>query len=293
MASWDGKSKGTTTGYRIFVWVLRTAGLTPAYGLLRLVAVWYLLFSRGTSKHVLLFFKRLGYGKWRSWRLLYANYCALGETLIDRVVLMSGIRNRLGFDFDGEEHLRQMVAEKKGGLLVSAHAGNWEIAGFLLKRLGTTVNIVMYDAEHQRIKQYLEEVTGGRGQSRIIVVKDDLSHIYEISDALARNELVCMHADRFVPGSKTVSLPFLEQEARFPVGPGLIAVMFKVPVSFTFAMKRGSYHYRFSATAPRVFEKGIGKDPVQEMMTEFVRKMETMVKAYPTQWYNYYDFWTA
>jgi predicted LPLAT superfamily acyltransferase len=293
MASWDGKSKGTTAGYRIFVKVIRTFGVGPAYALLRFVAVWYLLFSRKTSRHILQFFKRLGYGKWRSLRMLYANYCALGETLIDRVVLMADVPHRLSFDFDGEEYLRQMVAERKGGLLVSAHAGNWEIAGFLLRRLGTTVNIVMYDAEHERIKQYLEQVTGGRGQSRIIVVKEDLSHIYEISDALARNELVCMHADRFVPGNKTISMPFLGQEARFPLGPTLIAVMFKVPVSFTFAMKEGSYHYRFSATAPVVYDKGSDKDPVRTMMTEFIVQMENKVKKYPTQWYNYYDFWTA
>jgi predicted LPLAT superfamily acyltransferase len=293
MASWDGRSKGTTTGYRIFVWVLKTAGVAPAYALLRFVAIWYLLFSGKTSRHILSFLNRLGYRKWRSVRLLYANYCALGQTLIDRIVLMSEIPNRLSFDFVGEEYLRQMVAEKKGGLLVSAHAGNWEIAGFLLKRLGTTVNIVMYDAEHKRIKQYLEKVTGGRGQSRIIVVKDDLSHIYEISDALARNELVCMHADRFVAGSKTISLPFLGQDARFPIGPALIATMFRVPVSFTFAMKQGSWHYHFSATPPVVYEKGSDKDPVRAMMTEFISKMEERVREYPTQWYNYYDFWTA
>ena len=69
---------------------------------------------------------------------------------------MSGIPNRFTFNFDGEENLRKMVELGKGGLLLSAHIGNWEIAGHLLKRLNTKINIVMFDGEVQQIKAYLD-----------------------------------------------------------------------------------------------------------------------------------------
>jgi hypothetical protein len=34
------------------------------------------------------------------------------------------------------------------------------IAGHLLKRLGTKINIVIFDGEYQQIKEYLDKVTG-------------------------------------------------------------------------------------------------------------------------------------
>ncbi|HAD34385.1 MAG TPA: lipid A biosynthesis acyltransferase, partial [Chitinophagaceae bacterium] len=98
----------------------------------------------------------------------------------------------------GVHHLENMVKQDKGGLLVSAHLGNWEAAGHLLKRLNTRIHIVMYDGEHEKIKAYLDKV---RERSfNVIVIKNDISHIYEINEAFKRNEFVCIHADRFVKG---------------------------------------------------------------------------------------------
>ncbi len=64
-----------------------------------------------------------------AYRNIYKNYYWFGQTIIDRVVLTSGIKNSFRFEFEGEENLRAMVNLKKGGLLLSAHIGNWEIAG--------------------------------------------------------------------------------------------------------------------------------------------------------------------
>jgi predicted LPLAT superfamily acyltransferase len=142
-------------------------GVRPAYGLLRVVAAWYFLFTKPVLYR---FFRdRIGWGRLRSLASVYANYYQFGQTLIDKVVLMSGLTHRFTFHFDGEEHLHRMAAEGKGGLLLSAHIGNWEIAGHLLQRLGTRIHILMYDGEHQRIKTYMEGVTGER-KAHIIVL---------------------------------------------------------------------------------------------------------------------------
>ena len=87
----------------------------------------------------------------------------------------------------------------------------------------------------------------------VIVIKEDLSHIYEISEALKKNELVCMHADRFLEGNKTLVGCLLGEKAKFPMGPFVLAATFKVPVSFVFAMKETSLHYHFfSQCAERI-----------------------------------------
>ena len=197
MPVWRGKSKGSPLGYKIFVAVIRKGGVIPAYILLRFVALYYSFFSFAPSGHILRYFRKLGYGRFRSIRMMYRNYCMMGQTLIDRIVILSGMPNRFSFDFEGEEQLRDMVAGGQGGLLLSGHIGNWEIAGHLLQRLGTRIHIVMFDGEDRQIKKYLESVTG-ESFANLIIIRDDISHIYQISEALRQGDLVCMHADRFV-----------------------------------------------------------------------------------------------
>ena len=292
MPLWQGKSRGTPLGYRIFVAVLKNFGVLPAYFLLRFVALYYFLFLYKSSRPLFYFFRhKLGFSKTKSLINVYRNFYLFGQTIIDKVVMMSGIPNKFTFDFDGEENLKKIVELQKGGLLLSAHIGNWEIAGHLLKRLNTRINIVMFDNEHQQIKDYLSTITGKRNM-RVIVVRDnDISHIYEINDALKNNELVCMHADRFIEGNKTMAVDFLGEKARFPMGPFVIAATLNVPVSYVFAMKENNLHYHLFASEIKTYEQPSKELRRQEMLTDFVNEMTDKIKLFPVQWYNYYNFW--
>jgi predicted LPLAT superfamily acyltransferase len=291
MSSWHGKSKGTPLGYRIFVWVLKTFGVLPAYFLLRFVVLYYFFFSFKASRQIYLLYRRkLGYGWFSSTIKVYRNYFLLGQGIIDKVVMMSGIKNNFSFDFDGEENLRKIVAMGKGGILLSGHIGNWDVAGHLFKRLETAINIVLYDGEDEQIKKYLEGVTGKRNVN-IIVIKKDLSHIYAISEAFNKNELVCMHADRFLEGNKTINTNFLGEPARFPMGPLLLAATFKVPVSFVFAVKESNLHYHLFASEIKDYSSVAKKELIPQMLMDYAAAMEEKVKQYPEQWFNYYNFW--
>lgn len=291
MPSWQGKSKGNKLGYRIFIGVLRYGGVQPAYFLLRFVAFYYCLFSYRSSRSIFQYFHRkIGYSRFRALISVYRNYYVFGQTLLDKVVVMAELPNPFTFEFDGEPHLHDIVSGGKGGILLSAHLGNWEVAGHLFSRLKTRINIVMFDGEHQRIKKYLEGITGGRNVN-VIVLKDDLSHIYAIHDALSKQELVCMHADRFLEGNKTMEMNFLGEPARFPIGPFLLACTFRVPVSLVFAFKETTNHYHLYATEPTVYPSA-RQGGVEKSIQDFVLVMEDKVKRYPLQWFNYYDFWS-
>src|SRR6218665_1717723 len=145
---WSGGSKASQSGYKIFIWLLRTCGASAAYGLLHFVSLYYLLFVPSATRPIWqLYRQRLGFSPWKSFVLLRKNIFIFGQTLIDKIIVLAGISNKLTFEHEGVQNLEDMVAAGKGGLLVSAHLGNWEVAGHLLKRLDTTINILMYDGE--------------------------------------------------------------------------------------------------------------------------------------------------
>lgn len=294
MSTWDGKTRGGLTGYRIFVSILKTAGLKPAYLLLRFVAFYYFLFSRSSNRHISYYFRHiLGYGRRKALSGIYRNYYLLGQVLIDKVAVMSGMGKHFTYHWDGEEHLIDM---NEGGLLVSAHIGSWEIAGNFLSRLNKRFNIVMYDEEHQKIKDYLEEVMVEKNL-HIIPIKDDLSHIMAIKLALENKELVAIHADRFVEGSKTIAHPFLGQEALFPEGPFYLAARFRAPVSYVFAVKESPRHYHFFATPAKKYEhapaRAIGDEHLIPVIKDYICEMEKVLATYPLQWFNYHKFWNG
>lgn len=291
MATWEGKSRATPLGYRIFVVLLRNFGLRPAYGLLYVVAGYYFLFSRESTRSLMGFFQdHLQYSRAAARKSTYSTYVQFGQSLLDKVAVMAGLKTPFTFNFDGEQRLHHMVKEGKGGLLLSAHVGNWEIAGHLFTRLNTVIHIVMYDGEQEQIKAYLETVTGKRTM-QLIIIKNDLSHIFAINQALANNELVCMHADRFLPGNKTISASFLGKTANFPAGPFLLAASLQVPVSFVYAFKEERTHYHFFASEPIVYASGTREQRMYQVLTDFVTTTGKKVLSYPTQWYNFYDFW--
>lgn len=288
--AWEGKSRGNKTGYKIFVWLLRNAGLKPAYALLHFVTVYYRLFVPAAINPLKdLYSKRLGYNKSDTNKLVKKNLLVFGQTLIDKIAVLAGVGDRLSFTHEGVENIEQIVKDGKGGILLSAHLGNWEVAGHLLKRVEAPINIVMYDGEAEQIKEYMEQFDSKRSFN-IIFIKDDLSHIYEMSAALNRNELICLHGDRFRPGNRTMIHEFLGEEAQFPAGPFILASKLKAPVCFVFAFKETNFQYHFYAFPGKVYE-GRGTQGMEVMLNDYTKLVETMLKKYPAQWFNYFDFW--
>ncbi|MCI1186377.1 lysophospholipid acyltransferase family protein [Hymenobacter sp. DH14] len=291
MTNWQGRSQATVTGYRIFGFFIRHLGVWAAYFILLFVAGYYFCFSPKSSAPILdLYRRRLHFPALKALRLLYVNYFRFGQTLIDKFAVLAGQQSAFTFAFDGGQHLDAMVALGEGGILLSAHAGNWEAAGQLLSRLNRPVSIVMYDGEEANIKQFLQQSANKKFQ--VIFVQKDLSHIFKINAALAANELVCIHADRFLPGTKTLSQDFLGAPARFPEGPFLLALKFSAPVTFVYAFKETATHYQLSATPPQRYRTA-QHDTVGTIAAAYARTLEAKVRQYPAQWFNYYDFWNA
>jgi predicted LPLAT superfamily acyltransferase len=294
MSSWQGKTRGGKIGYWFFIQILKFPGIRFAYFFLNFVSSYFVVFVAKARKPIFWYFTNIhNYSKLKALRLTFNNFYVFGQVIIDKVALMAGFANKFTFNFDGEEHIQQM-AENEGGLLIGAHVGNWEIAGHLLKRIKTKVHIVMLEAEHENIKEMLDDVMAEK-KMNIIAIKNDFSHLFKIKKALENNEIVAIHGDRFLPGTNTTKRKFFGKEAEFPLGPFLLAVKYKKPVSFVNAFKESSTHYHFLASKPvhKIAEatvKGRNNATI-ELLDKYIATLENMLKKYPKQWFNYYYFW--
>ena len=288
MSKWDGKSKGSVLGYKIFLLTIRYCSIGFVYNtILNGVTLYYYWFSRKKREPIVNFYQSaLSYDRKKALKTAKKNFYIFGQTLVDRIAFLVGNTKQFTHTFENEGLLVELSKSGKGGVLISGHVGNWETAGNLLvDRISSKINIIMYDEEVQQIKQYLDSSTGG-SKFDVIAIKDDFSHIVRIHQALSNNEFIAIHADRIKEGAKFVEIAFFGKMAKFPLGPFIIASKFGAPVTFVFAVKEGKFHYHLSAS-PIIDEKMTPEDIAQL----FVKELEKKVKLHPEQWFNYFEFY--
>ncbi|SDB60915.1 Predicted acyltransferase, LPLAT superfamily [Flavobacteriaceae bacterium MAR_2010_188] len=285
---WDGKTRGTVFGFKIFIFFIKYFGVNAAYFLMHLPVPYFYIVERQNSKGLYNYFRnRLAYSSLKSAISVYRSYFEFGKTLVDRLALLSGMRSNYTFEFDGEEFIKQALAQQKGGILISGHVGNFELAQYFFnERLPDAhISIVISDQDHENIKEYLQQYLN-KDHAKLIVVKDDMSHIFEINSALNDNRIVCISGDRYMEGTKFIDAELLGKVAKFPVGPFHLAARLDVPVLFVYLMRERNKHYHLYARTVETENKS-----AEKLLIMYCRSVENILTRYPLQWFNFYDFW--
>lgn len=290
MTQWQGKSKGTLLGYKIFVFCIKKLGINVAYGVLILVSFYYFLTAWSSNRTLYYYLnKRQGFSVPKSIVMLYMSYHRFGQILIDKTAISVGLRNRFTYNFDGIDILKELLAEKKGAILISAHVGNFEVAEYFFADIDfeCQINLITTDREHSFIKEYFDSIST-KTNLNFIIVKEDMSHVFEINACLTNNEIICFTGDRYFSGSKVLNENFMGEDATFPAGPFSIASRMKVPVAYVYVMKERLKHYHLYTRRAEVKHRD-----AQHLLKSYCDSVTQIVKQYPLQWFNYYDFWDA
>lgn len=288
MSDWEGKSRGTVTGYRIFIFLIKQTGINTAYALLLFVSLYYVLFTPKQTKVIYRYFRERRRHSWLKALInTYRNYYVFGQTLIDKIAITAGLEHQYTYEFDGIDHIRQLAKDQTAGILISAHVGNFEVAQYFMGEFDKKIHLVTTDEEQQAIKKYLAQVMA-TPKTEFILVGDDLSHVFAINQVITDKGMICFTGDRFLAGSKTLTADLLGSPACFPAGPFLISSRLQTPVLFVYVMREKRRHYHLYA------RKAIFKTrDAQSLLDAYTKSMEQMLDKYPLQWFNYYDFWKA
>lgn len=295
MQSWKGTTRGGLWGYKFFIFSLRFLGLGFAYFILAFIVVYFAAFAPKATRSIYYYFHTIReQSVFKSFINIFRNYYVFGQIILDKTALLANFETSFTYDFDGEHHLHDLAKQKQGALLVGAHAGNWEIAGQLLERIDTKFHVVMLEAEHEKIKNLMDDVLVRKNMD-IIAIKNDMSHLTKIKEAFDNNHFVAMHGDRFTEGSKSILAEFYGKEAAFPTGPFYMATKFQVPILFVSAMKKSRSHYYFHTTKPKVYPYTRNprkrNEQLKIIIGDYIQEISRMLDLFPLQWFNYYEFW--
>lgn len=286
--AWQGGTDGTSWMHRSLVHIVRHIPLRLIYGFAAVFVIpFYFAFSKGYKPMYHYYTKRLGRHPLNAFFGVYHNFCRFSQVILDRFYMFSGGK----FNVEVENyHLYQDLAEEKPGFMIlSAHVGCYELAGYTLVATKKRFNALAFGEEAEAIvenRQRLFENTN----IRIIPVKEDMSHLFLINDALDNGESVSFPSDRLVGKQRTVTCDFLGAPASFPMGPFALAAQRDLPVLTVNVMKDTAKRYKVFVN--RLKSEGeTRQERIESYVRQYVDHLEEVLRLYPEQWFNYYEFW--
>ena len=290
--SGTGQMRGGTKGIGLFIWIIRALGLLPAYLLAVPCTIYFSFVSPdvdSTMDYHRRVFRKVPWWK-RRW-LVFKHFFAFGRAVIDRIAILAGRKDRFTFFFDGEHHVRNALAEGNGLLLLTAHVGNWEVAGQMIARLDVPVNVTGFDNETSQMRDLLNRFS--RQKFKLIPLTGSPTDTLALVAALKRGEIVAMLGDRAY-GSPATPLPFLGDTAHFPIGAYVMAAIANAPLIHVFSLREAGGHYHFFGFPPE--RPHMPPRPQRDAYLNacarrFADNLQFVLKRDPLQWYNFYPFW--
>lgn len=193
----------------------------------------------------------------------------------------------------GKEHLDAAMSAGRGAILISPHLGNWELGGLGLAEMGYPINVLTFREPDERVNELRERVRSERGIRFIYVDRHDTSPlaIIEAVNALRRNEILALLGDRD-GSSHTAPMEFFGLTADIPMGAAYLGMAGGAPVFPVFVPREGN-RYATIMEDPVWFSgrRGGHKKAIEEGTAQILRVFERYIKAYPDQWYNFFDYW--
>ena len=195
----------------------------------------------------------------------------------------------------GREVFADLLADRRGAILLGAHLGSFEALRVLADREAIAVNVLMNTRHAPRINALFRRLNP-RTDVRVIEPGDGLDTVFRLKACLERGEFVAILGDRLGDGARTrvVHAPFLGVPAPFPQGPYLLAHTLGCPIVLMVGLRRSAT--TFDVYAERLVERLVlPREQRSERLASLARRYAERLEAYcaraPFQWFNFFDFW--
>lgn len=287
---WEGTTFGNSLMHRWLIGILKGIDIRMVYFFTYLFVIPPCLF-RSTFKPIYHYFReRWGFGPVKAFVKSYQNHCQFGQVVIDKFAMYAG--RHFDFEVEGLEHFEQLTHRPEAFVQLSSHIGNYEVAGYSLRSADKPLNALVFAGEKQSVMENRSQMFADKNV-RMIQMKSDMNHLFLIDNALQQGEIVSIPGDRVFGSQKTVTVDFLGTPAKLPLGPFTVAALRGLDVLTVNVMKQNMKTYKIYVTPLHYDKQAPRKQQVQQLAEGYVAELERILHQYPTQWYNYFEFWKS
>jgi len=189
--------------------------------------------------------------------------------------------------FEGKEHLDWALSQGNGGIILTAHFGNWELLAASIVANGYPLNPIVRQLRSKRLDQIVRvhrEKAGYSGIDRDTSVRIALR-------CLKRNELIGIVAD-VDTRTNGIFVDFFGKPAYTPYSPVAIALKTGAAILPTFIIRQPDDSHHAIVEPPLILHRsGNQRQDLAVNTQRFTQVIESYIRRYPEQWIWMHERW--
>ena len=284
---------GSDIGMKFTVFVARRIGRTALRLILIPISTYFFLVRKNERRASREYLSTLQQSPASHWQV-FRHFLTFSQVVADRIYFLTGHEHRIKVRLHGHDPFIALAAKGRGGVVLAAHFGSFEAARVLGKTIGgVKVRVVLDRKVNAKLIQNLEKLNPELADSIIDTSTGATRLGLAISESAARGDWIGFLADRHQEGDRTVVCEFLGRQARFPVGPYIVAAALHLPVICLFPalVGKGYEVYCEVFSEELVLPRKDRSEALEHEVRRFVSRLEHNVSRHPFNWFNFYDFW--
>ncbi|MDO8684356.1 MAG: lysophospholipid acyltransferase family protein [Armatimonadota bacterium] len=217
----------------------------------------------------------------------FCNFCrAFVEFFIVRRFTQSEINNVI--ELEGTENTDEALRRGKGGIILTAHFGNWEVLARKLVAQGYPLNVIARNSDDPTMTGIINDIRQSGGYN--VMTRD--SSVRTSMRCLKANEFVGILPDQNTLGS-CVFVEFFGRPAATAAGAAMFAIKTGaaiLPAFCSWNPKEKKYHGIIYPALEYKLTGDTDKDAIN-ITAAFTRAIEDEVRKYPSQWLWIHNRW--
>ena len=189
-------------------------------------------------------------------------------------------------DVDATDFLAKTIGQKKGGLFVSAHFGNWELLGLCAGLLVAPLTIVVKPLKNHHIDY---QINAWRTMHGNRVVQDQQA-LREGLRSLRNGEILVMLGDQS-DRNGSFFIDFLGRRTSVFLGPAYIALKAGVPLFVGICRRTEDALYKVDYEEIECSDLGTTKADAEELVRRYTKVLERYIYRYPEEWFWLHNRW--
>jgi lauroyl/myristoyl acyltransferase len=227
-------------------------------------------------------------------RLALLTFRSYGRDTID--FIRSLVMSRTDFEplMAGFDNLRldELLARRRGVVIVGGHFGNWELGGVALRLLGGYRLTVVAKAEASaavgKIRRRMRDSLG----IETLEIGQMFETALQIRRLLAANGIVAMLVDRHL-GRDRIEVTFFGRPTGFLRTPAMLGCLSGAPLLPAFMVRQADDRFVGALGDPIVVDSTKPtEDAVRTATQAFAAQLEDRIRANPQLWYQFYPYWS-
>jgi KDO2-lipid IV(A) lauroyltransferase len=168
----------------------------------------------------------------------------------------------------------------RGVILLSAHLGNWEVAGRAVSTMKPLTGVAR--RMNNPLVNKLMEIRKPRERYKMTPKHDADS--MRLVKVLRDGEILAMLADQHTP-ARGMRLPFFGHEASVHTSPALLHLVSGAPLIFGTCIRTGPMQFKTTVPAPITHQRtGNRQEDTRAILTQYLSHIEEAVRQAPAQY---------